>query len=238
MRKLIGIVILAVLFLMGVSSAWTVSSLSVDPPGSPLATGTPIEISGTIENLGDFPKDHELQLFSDLDKEYWNIYFIYPDEKYYYGGTMAREVHFPVEFFKTNPHDRLTTRAPLLSIQFTLTGTVPDLKRSYSTYHTDTSTRTTIMIDEMVGGSATNKVERTTEIAIPKTTLTTKPTTVPTTIKPVDTSLPPSTPVMTTVSAFSTTLPDKPVTTKSPGFGDIFSIIGILSLVIILKKLK
>jgi hypothetical protein len=56
-------------------SAFSVSSISIDPSGS-LTSPTPVTVSFKIENSGVFPSDSELQLFSDLEKPRWTYTII------------------------------------------------------------------------------------------------------------------------------------------------------------------
>lgn len=56
-------------------SAFSVSSISIDPSGS-LTPSTPVTVSFKIENSGVFASDSELQLFSDLEKPRWTYTII------------------------------------------------------------------------------------------------------------------------------------------------------------------
>jgi hypothetical protein len=56
-------------------SAFTVTSVSIDPSGS-LTPSTPVTVSFKIENSGVFSADNELQLFTDLDKPRWTYTII------------------------------------------------------------------------------------------------------------------------------------------------------------------
>ena len=58
------------LFCISTVSAFSVSSVSIDPPGE-LSPGTPVTLSYEIEIAGVFPSDNEIQSYTDLVNPHW-----------------------------------------------------------------------------------------------------------------------------------------------------------------------
>jgi hypothetical protein len=53
------------------SSAFCVNSVVINPPGE-LTIGTPVTLTYTVNTLGVFPSDHDLQFSTDLDNPEWD----------------------------------------------------------------------------------------------------------------------------------------------------------------------
>jgi hypothetical protein len=58
------------LFCISTVSAFSVSSVSIDPPGD-LSPGIPVTLSYKVETSGAFPSDHEIQCYTDIVSPRW-----------------------------------------------------------------------------------------------------------------------------------------------------------------------
>jgi hypothetical protein len=145
------IVTAILLFCISAASAFTVSSVSIDPTGS-LIPGTPVTVSYKIENSGVFPSGDDLQFFTELDDPKWTYTIIVngvENVRPVMGGRTLTIVGFELSY-KAN--DEVAVRA-------TLEGKAPAV--------TDTTDKTVIRIQEMdTSGRSidSTKVERTAKV--------------------------------------------------------------------------
>jgi uncharacterized coiled-coil protein SlyX len=135
MRNWIVMAVLVVLFFTGVASAFSVSSISIDPSGS-LTPSTPVTVSFKIENSGVFPADRELQMFTDLDKPKWTYTIIVNGKENLrpvIGGRTLAISGFELNYGASD----------VMSVRVTLEGVAPLV--------TQTSTKTMIRVTEYDG---------------------------------------------------------------------------------------
>jgi len=115
-----------------VVSAFSVSSLSIDPSGS-LTPATPVTVAFKIDNSGVFPSDDELQLFTELDKPTWTYTIIVngiENLRPVMGGRTLAISGFELNYKTTDE----------VSVRVTLEGVAPAV--------TETSNKTIIRITE------------------------------------------------------------------------------------------
>ncbi len=126
------IVTTIILFCISAASAFSVSSVSIDPQGS-LIPGTPVTVSYKVETSG-FPSADDLQFFTDLESPKWTYTIIkngVDNPRPVAGGKTLTVIGFELSY---KPTDEVAVRA-------TLEGKVPAV--------TATSDKTIIRIQEM-----------------------------------------------------------------------------------------
>ena len=142
------IVTTILLFCISAVSAFSVSSVSIDPSGS-LIPGTPVTVSYKVDISGTFPSGDDLQFFTDLENPKWTYTIIVngiENLRPTVGGKTLTITGFELSY---KPADEVSVRA-------TLEGKAPVV--------TETTDKTIIRIQEMdVQGRpiTTTKVERT-----------------------------------------------------------------------------
>ena len=127
------IVTAILLFCISAASAFSVSSVSIDPSGS-LIPGTPVTVSYKIENSGVFPSGDDLQFYTDLESPKWTYTIIVngvENLRPSTGGKTLTIVGFELSY-KTS--DTVAVRA-------TLEGKTPSV--------TETTDKTIVRIQEM-----------------------------------------------------------------------------------------
>jgi hypothetical protein len=145
------IVTAILLFCIPAASAFSVSSVSIDPSGS-LIPGTPVTVSYKVELSGVFPSADDLQFYTDLDNQKWTYTIIVngvENPRPALGGKTLTITGFELSY-KTS--DTVAVRA-------TLEGKAPAV--------TDTTDKTIIRIQEMDAQGrpiTSTKVERTAKI--------------------------------------------------------------------------
>jgi hypothetical protein len=148
-KKLI-ILTTIILFCISTVSAFSVSSVSIDPSGS-LVPGSPVTVSFKVETSG-FPSADDLQFFTDLDNPKWTYTIIkngVDNPRPVMGGRTFTIIGFELSY---KPTDEVAVRA-------TLEGKVPTV--------TATSDKIIIRIQEMDAQGrpiTSTKVERTAKI--------------------------------------------------------------------------
>ncbi|PKL57982.1 MAG: hypothetical protein CVV34_04705, partial [Methanomicrobiales archaeon HGW-Methanomicrobiales-5] len=145
------IVTAIILFCISAASAFTVSTVSIDPSGS-LIPGTPVTVSYKVDFSGQFPSGDDLQFFTELDDQKWTYTILVngvENLRPVSGGRTLTIVGFELSY-KTG--DEVAVRA-------TLEGKAPTV--------TETTDKTIIRIQEMdTSGRSidSTKVERTAKI--------------------------------------------------------------------------
>jgi hypothetical protein len=139
------------LFCIPAVSAFTVSSVSIDPSGS-LIPGTPVTASLKIENSGIFPSGDDLQFYTDLENPKWTYTIIVngiENPRPVMGGRTLTIVGFELAYKSSDD----------VGVRVTLEGKAPAV--------TETTDKSIIRIQEMdAQGRAitTTKVEKITKV--------------------------------------------------------------------------
>lgn len=106
-------------------SAFTVSSVSVDPPGFQLA-GTPMTVNTVIhfysEPTGNFPKENELQLSTDLVDPHWVPVLILDGVETHLDVTSGDELTIPGWYLSYSPSQKV-------ELVVKLTGNIPSNRK-------------------------------------------------------------------------------------------------------------
>jgi hypothetical protein len=127
------IVTTILLFCISAASAFSVSSVSIDPSGS-LIPGTPVTVSYKVENSGIFPSGDDLQFYTDLDNPLWTYTIIVngvENARPAVGGRTLTITGFELSYKSTDE----------VSVRTTLEGKAPTV--------TETADKTIIRIQEM-----------------------------------------------------------------------------------------
>jgi hypothetical protein len=139
------------LFCISAVSAFSVSSVSIDPQGS-LIPNTPVTVSFKVDNSGVFPSSDDLQFFTDLDNPKWTYTILVngiENPRPEMGGRTLTIVGFELSYKASDE----------VAVRVTLEGKAPTV--------TDTTDKTIIRIQEMdAQGRAieSTRVERTAKI--------------------------------------------------------------------------
>jgi len=139
------------LFCISAASAFSVSSVSIDPSGS-LIPGTPVTASLKVENSGVFPSGDDLQFYTDLENPKWTYTIIVngiENPRPVMGGRTLTIVGFELAY-KTSDD---------VAVRVTLEGKAPAV--------TETTDKNIIRIQEMDAQGrpiTSTKVERTAKI--------------------------------------------------------------------------
>jgi hypothetical protein len=107
-------------------SAFTVSSVTVDPPGFQLA-GTPMTVNTVIHfysgPTGNFPKENELLLSTDLVDPHWVPVLILDGEETHLDVTSGEELTIPGWYLSYPPSQKV-------ELVVELTGNIPSNRKS------------------------------------------------------------------------------------------------------------
>ncbi|MDO9034068.1 MAG: hypothetical protein Q7U51_02555 [Methanoregula sp.] len=145
------IVTAILLFCISAASAFSVSSVSIDPSGS-LIPGTPVTVSYKVETAGVFPSSNDLQFFTDLENPKWTYTIIVngiENLRPSTGGKTLTIVGFELNYKVSET----------VAVRATLEGKTPTV--------TETTDKTIIRIQEMDQTGkpiTTTKVERTAKV--------------------------------------------------------------------------
>ncbi len=145
------IVTAILLFCISAVSAFSVSSVSIDPSGS-LVPGTPVTVSFKIENSGVFPSGNDLQFYTDLESPKWTYTIIVngvENARPAVGGRTLTITGFELSY----------KAADTVAVRATLEGKAPTV--------TETSDKTIIRIQEIGSNGVaitTTKVEKTAQV--------------------------------------------------------------------------